>query len=195
MISGITSPLVKLALLFLKIGILGFGGGYAILPLLFQTLEGSGLMGSADFDGLIAVSQMTPGPVAINAATWAGYTNAGIAGAVVSTIAFMIPSFILTMLAAHFLDIFSENIVVQSILCGIRPVAVGLISAAVIFIGNSCLFTVPFSIPNIIDSGLSFLDPIALSIFALTIVLNGRFKVNPIIIIICAGVLGIFVFS
>jgi len=195
MISGITSPLVKLALLFMKIGILGFGGGYAILPLLFQTLKNSGLMENSDFANLIAVSQITPGPIAINAATWAGFTNGGFAGALVATLAFMLPPFILTMLAAHFLDIFSENIVVQSVLSGIRPVAIGLIAAAVLYIGESCLFTASFSIENIMDKGAGFFDPIPLGIFAVVIVLHGKFKLNPILLILAAGLLGIFVLS
>ena len=185
-----TSPLLKLTLLFMKIGVLGFGGGLAILPLLYQSIENSGIMKGSEFASLVAIAQVTPGPVAINAATWVGYSGAGILGATVATLAFMIPPFIITIVAAHFLDVFNESLVVQSVLTGIRPVAVGLVAAAIFFVADNCLFNAPFTVANIAGMGWSFFNPIALGLFAVAIVLNGRFKINPIFIILGAGLVG-----
>jgi chromate transporter len=187
-------PMINMLLLliwsFLKIGLFGFGGGLAMLPLLFQTVQDIGVMSGAEFANLVAIAQVTPGPVIINAATYVGYNEAGILGAIISTIAISIPPFVLTCLAVHFLDKFKGNRIVESVLTGIRPVTVGLIATAIIYVGESSIFTADFTIANIAAQGLQFIAPIPLAIFAVSLLLGGKFKVNPIFIVLGSGMIG-----
>jgi chromate transporter len=185
--------ILMLILAFLQIGILGIGGGYAMLPLIFQRVQDFGFMSVPEFANLVAISQVTPGPVAINAATYVGYYVSGLAGAAVATAVLCLPSLVLTWLVARFLDRFKENRITQSVMSGLRPVSVGLVATAVIYIGEASLFSRGFSVGNILEAGPAFFQPIPLAIFAVAILLHGRFKASPIAIILGAGLLGAFV--
>ncbi len=166
---------LKLFLVFAKIGVFGFGGGMAMLPMIYQGAQSFGLMSADEFSNLVAISQVTPGPMAVNAATYVGFNCAGYAGAVAATFGVAVPSFILVTLACYFISKFKESKAIEGAFAGIRPVTVGLIGAAVIFMGQSAFETISL-VPCLITLG--------------TVILVGKFKVSPIAIVIAAGVIG-----
>lgn len=166
---------IKLFLIFAKIGVFGFGGGMAMLPMIYQGAKSFGLMSASDFSNLVAISQVTPGPIAVNAATYVGYNCAGFGGAIVATLGVALPSFILVLTVCYFIIKFKNSSLIDGAFCGIRPVTVGLIMAAVIFMGES-VFSKPEWIPSLIC--------------AASIILVGKLKVNPVIIVIFAGLIG-----
>lgn len=125
--------LISLFLIFAKIGLIGFGGGYAILTIIQQELTQRGWIGQQEFADIAAISQITPGPIAVNAATYVGYRIAGFWGSVVATLGVSLPSFVLVIIAAHFILKFKTSRVVESCMKGIRPVTVAFIASAAIF--------------------------------------------------------------
>ena len=130
---------LKLFLVFAKIGVFGFGGGMAMLPMIYQGAQSFGLMSADEFSNLVAISQVTPGPMAVNAATYVGFNCAGYAGAFAATLGVAMPSFLLVTLACYFISKFKESKAIEGAFAGIRPVTVGLIGAAVIFMGQSAI--------------------------------------------------------
>ncbi|MBR5739823.1 MAG: chromate transporter, partial [Firmicutes bacterium] len=115
---------VKLFLTFMKIGFVGFGGGMAILPLIYQGVSKFIYISQAEFADLFGISQATPGPIAINAATFVGYKAGGVAGSLVATLGVVIPSFILVLLTSSLLKKHRDNALVEGAFVGIRPVTV-----------------------------------------------------------------------
>ena len=166
---------LKLFLVFAKIGVFGFGGGMAMLPMIYQGAQSFGLMSADEFSNLVAISQVTPGPMAVNAATYVGFNCAGYAGAFAATLGVAMPSFLLVTLACYFISKFKESKAIEGAFAGIRPVTVGLIGAAVIFMGQSAFETISL-VPCLITLG--------------TVILVGKFKVIPIAIVVAAGVIG-----
>ncbi len=177
------SSYIFLFTMFLKIGVFGFGGGLAMLPLIFQTVQAAGFMSAAEFSNLIALSQVTPGPMAVNAATYVGFHYGGISGAAVATFGVAVPSFVIVIVVSAFLSKFHESKVVIGIFTGIRPVTVGLVASAVIVVGETVLWSGgrPSVVPFII--------------FALSFLLAAKFKVSPIKITILMGVAGALICS
>ena len=96
--------LLSLFAAFFKIGVFGFGGGIAMLPLIFQTVQSFGLMSADDFADLVAISQVTPGPIAINAATFVGFHYAGLLAAGAATLGVVVPSVAISLIAMRFLE-------------------------------------------------------------------------------------------
>lgn len=170
-----------LFLLFFRIGLFSFGGGYVMLPLIYQGIQEFGLMSAEEFSRLVALSQVTPGPVAINAATYVGYQYAGITGAVVATIGVALPSIVLVLVVSHFIIKFKESQGLNGILAGIRPVTIGLLSSAVVFVAQVSIFT---------GTDINLLSA---AICAVVILLSGIFKINPITLTILAGIAGAFI--
>lgn len=166
---------LKLFLVFAKIGLFGFGGGMAMLPMIYQGAKQFGLMSADEFSNLVAISQVTPGPMAVNAATYVGYNCAGCAGALAATVGVALPSFVLVTVVYFFISRFKESRAVDGAFTGIRPVTCGLIAAAVVFMGQSAFAVV---------------EPVTVCIALGTVILAGKFKVSPIIIVIAAGVIG-----
>lgn len=95
--------------IFFKIGLFGFGGGLAMLPLIFQSVQTFGIMSSQEFSNLVALSQVTPGPMAVNAATYVGFNYAGIPGAMVATLGVCLPAFILMIIVFKFIQRFNDS--------------------------------------------------------------------------------------
>ena len=95
--------------MFFRIGLFSFGGGLAMLPLIFQSVQDFGMMTAAEFSDLVALSQVTPGPIAVNAATYVGFNGAGIPGALAATLGVSLPSFILILIVVKFLERFQES--------------------------------------------------------------------------------------
>lgn len=186
------NELLTLFLTFLRISLVGFGGGYAMLPLIFQSVQEFGMLSLKDFADMVALSQITPGPVAVNAAAFVGFKVAGLPGAIISTLGIVIPSFILVYLVAHFLDRFRESRIIEAAFTGIRPTTVGLIAAAFIYICTTSVFNDSFTFENIARMGYHYIEPIGLAILVIAIVANGKFKVNPLIITLAGGAAGVF---
>lgn len=191
---------LKLFWTFFKIGMFSFGGGYAMIPLIQKEIEINGWIDPVEFADIVAVSQMTPGPLAVNAATYVGVKVAGVLGSTFATIGVSLPSFILIILIARFFLKFRESIVVDSVLKGIRPVTVGLIGSAVFFLAGLSIFQVnlsPDSLGHLLSGrfGAFFedfsLNPGSLLIFLIILVAMKKFKVHPIMAIVLSAVLGI----
>ena len=164
---------LQLFLTYLKIGLFGFGGGYAMLSFIQDEIVVKQQWISVnDFTDIVAVSQMTPGPIGINTATYVGYTVTGsVWGSVVATTAICIPSLVLVLLISYFYEKFRNNKTIASIFSGIRTVVVGLIAAAAI-----SLIT-----PE------TFIDYYSWIFFIVSFVLVRVLKLNPILLIIIAG--------
>lgn len=124
---------IKLFLNFLYIGILSFGGGYAVLPLIQQQcVEANGWLTMTEFSDLLTISQITPGPIAINSATFVGMQAAGIPGALIATLGFMIPPFLVTSILYLVYRKFKQLDFMQDILSALKPAVVGLIGLAAV---------------------------------------------------------------
>lgn len=175
---------------FFRIGVFNFGGGLAMLPLIFQSVQDFGLMTAQEFSDLVAISQITPGPIAVNAATFVGYSYAGIPGAFAATFGVCFPSFVIMLVVMKFMDKFKESRVMQGAMDGIRPVTVGLIAAAAFFIGDNILTKGEILSAELLTGLAEYINLIPVGIFVLTMILAGKFKVNPIVICIGMGVVG-----
>ncbi|WP_069650556.1 chromate transporter [Caloranaerobacter ferrireducens] len=169
---------IKLFISFLKIGAFSFGGGYAMLPLIQEEIiTKNGWLSLKEFIDVLAISQMTPGPIAINSATFLGYKIGGILGAVVSTLAVVIPSLVIILLIAHFLKKFKESKYIDWFFKGLRPVIIGLIASAAILVAKNTIIDVKSLI-------------ITLAIFYLVTYK----KLHPILCIVIAGALGVMLY-
>jgi chromate transporter len=187
------TPFYNLFLMFFRIGLFSFGGGYAMLPLIFQGVQEFGIMTAAEFSRLVALSQVTPGPIAVNAATYVGYQYAGIGGAVVATLGVALPSLIMVLLVLHFLRRFEESKALNAVLAGIRPATVGLIASAVIFLAETSVLNGSILSGQLLENAKEYINLLPFVIFLGTIILAGKFNVGPIKLTILAGVIGALV--
>lgn len=178
----------KLFLIFFKIGAFTFGGGYAMLPLMQQEVLANGWMDNTDLVNFIAVAESTPGPVAINMATYIGIETAGVFGAVCATLGVVLPSFIVIMIVARFYTKYSNSFIVKSCMNGLRPVVIGLITSAIISLGLEVFL--PAGLANITLSTFNFGFFCSVGIFALVVFLAFK-KVSPILLILISAGLGI----
>lgn len=182
--------ILQIYLLFVKIGVFTFGGGFAMIPFFYDELVlRHALMSSEEFANMVALAQITPGPVGLNAATYIGFKQFGFWGAVAGTLGVTTPSLTVGMAIAVFMQAFKENSVVKAVLTGIRPATLGLIAAAVIFFADTSLFTAPLA--SLWNGAQSFgIDWRAILIFALVIIAEWRWKVNMVWLLLGAAVLG-----
>ena len=168
---------------YLKIGFFGFGGGYAMLSLIHsEVVVRNEWLTNGEFSDIIAISQMTPGPIALNSATYIGYEVAGVLGSMVATTAVCIPALTLMMLLTRFFLKLHNNRYVQCVVLAMRPVVVGMIMSAAL------LLIFPHS-----DDGRSFIDGWSWLIFALALLGSAK-KINPILIIIASGIAGVVIY-
>ncbi|MBN2161892.1 MAG: chromate transporter [Pontiellaceae bacterium] len=158
---------------FSAIGIFAFGGGYAVLSFLQHEVERRGWMTTERFADLIAISQSTPGPIAINLATFVGFETGGVAGAVLATVAVALPGMILMILFARFFFHFYDRPNAQALFKGLRPAVLGLIAAAAWNIGEVAL-----------------VRPATMAIALLCCLLIARWKVHPVFLVIGSAVAG-----
>lgn len=186
-------PFFNLFTIFFRIGIFGFGGGYAMLPLIYQAVQDFGIMTATEFSRLVALSQVTPGPIAANAATYVGYQYAGLGGALIATISVTLPSFIMVLTAMHFINKFKESEILYAVLYGIRPATVGMIASAVIFLAEVSIFNGPLISVELFYDITNYVNLLPLLFFIVTIILAGRFKVGPIRLTLLAGLVGAFI--
>lgn len=180
---------------FFKIGLFGFGGGYAMLSLIQgEVVTRYGWLTPGQFTDIVAVSQMTPGPIGINSATYVGYSslvNAGYApawgvlGSAVATLAVVLPSFILMLCISKFLMRYKNHPVVEDVFLGLRPAVVGLLAAAALLLLTEDNFSNP-------DHPWSFY--ISCFLFGVTFVGSQVYKMNPIALILLCGTAGLLLF-
>ena len=186
---------LKLFFTFLKIGIFTFGGGYSMIALIQnEVVVKNGWMTAQEFTDILAVSQMTPGPVGINTATYAGYTAVvnsglpgwqGVVGSLLASLAIIILPVTAMLLVLRFLSQHRNNSVVDTVFRVLRLVVVGLIAAAALL-----LLTVDsFGTPGI---NLQFI--ISIVIFAVVFYFSYRHRTNPIILILASGLIGFLVY-
>ena len=170
---------------FFQIGLFSFGGGYAALPLIEkQVIDTNGWMTAAEFTDLITISQMTPGPIAINSASFIGARLAGLPGAVVATLGNILPSCIIVMLLAWLYRKYSNLRIINGALRGLRPAVVGMIaSAAVTMIGSSWFTESAAAIGGV--------DLLAVGLFALAFFVLRKWKPSPILVMTGTGILGL----
>ncbi len=181
---------IYLFTMFFRIGLFGFGGGLAMLPLIFQSVQDFGVMSEREFSDLVALSQVTPGPIAVNAATYVGFNYSGFLGAAVATLGVCLPSFVMILIVMKFIDRFNDSRIVQGAFVGIRPVTVGMIAAAVIFVSESVLVKGSLISTKLFTGGLDYYNLIPIALFAITIVLVGVFRMKPIRVMIIMGIAG-----
>ena len=174
--------LVELFLRFLKIGLVGFGGGWAILPIIErEVVEEAKWISHSEYLDLVAIAGSTPGPVAVNAATYVGFKLAGVVGAVVATIAVILPPFTIISLIVYTLTTVISNRLIQAVLNGLKAAVIGLITLALI----STIKEVSVYITR-------YSQVIAVTgIVVLVIVMVYYFKIHPIIAIIVSAVIGL----
>ena len=171
---------------FFKIGLFTFGGGYAMLPLIQEEVLNRSWATNEMLVNFVAVAESTPGPFAINMATYVGVEQGGVFGAVCATLGVVLPSFIIIIIVAKCFEKFKTNRIVAGCMTGIKPAAIGLIGAAVVSIGGTVFF------PDGFTTGV-FTTPtlwVSFGIFLVMAVLAFR-KVHPILIICLSAVAGI----
>ena len=188
---------LQLFLVFSKIGIVGFGGGYAMLSLIQgEVVTKHHWLSSAEFTDIVAVSQMTPGPLGINMATYVGYTsvvNAGYSpsmamlGSLLTTLSILWLPFILMLAVSRLLVRHKDSPIIKGIFAILRPTIVGLIAAAALVLMNAETFGAPATAR--LQFGLS------LVLFAAAFIAVYRFRVSPILILGLAGVFGMLFYS
>ena len=179
--------LLKLFLSFLQIGAFSFGGGYAAVPLIQdQVVSIHSWMTMGEFTDLITISQMTPGPIAVNSATFVGLRMAGLPGAVIATLGCILPSCIIVSILAYVYLHFRKLDMIQGVLKSLRPAVIAMIAVAGLEIiissfWNGAGFTASFSSVNWIAAG----------IFAAAVILLRKFKQPPIRVMLLCGLLGL----
>ena len=184
--------LVKLYYAFFKIGLFGFGGGLAIIRLIYDSIREFANMSQEQFANIVAIAQVTPGPIAVNSATYVGYEVGGYFGAVLAT-----PAFIIIAIVAGAVNRYKESLAVKGALEGIRPATVGLIAGSVFTIGEAAVMPTHSLGGNFaVLSDLSItvcgirIDTIAVILVGLTILLIQKFKVNPMLVLVIIGCIG-----
>ncbi len=188
----------KLFYIFAKLGLFTYGGGYAIIALLLGILEEYNWVTSSEFSNLVAISQITPGPIAVNAATFVGYKVAGVLGSSVATFGIFLPAFFITMIVSKFFYKLKDNEQFNSIMDALRVCAVALIASAVVTFTKDAFFvklTETSILRNIdfIQNIFKYISPIGIFIFALSIFLKIK-KVPVLAIILISAVLGIILY-
>lgn len=175
---------LQLFITFFKIGLFGFGGGAAMLSLIqFEVVENYEWISASEFTNMVAVSQITPGPIGINCATYAGYLATGNAfGSALATFAIVLPSFIIMMILISFMAKMKNNKHIESVMSLLRPTVIGLIAAAALLLITEESF------------GVGYSDWTAWLILIAAFIATKWLKVSPIIMILCAALLGLIIY-
>ena len=184
-----------LYLVFFKFGLLCFGGGYILIPLLQSELVGEGRpLAPREFADLVSVAQVTPGPIGINTATYVGFTQQGIVGAVLATLGIVTPTLVLVILAANLLKRYHASVPIQGFLRGMRPASLGLVLAAALIFAEMSVFrgAIPWLRPAAWCEFLYGVRPAALAIAAATLAVLLKTKCSFIWLLLISAVLGAF---
>ena len=169
---------------FLKVGLFTFGGGYAMLPMIREEVLAHGWLTMEELIDFIAVSESTPGPFAVNIATFVGTQCGGVCGALCATLGVVLPSFVILLIVAHVFKKFQKSLVVKGVLSGLKPAVVGLIGAAILSVAGAVFLP---------DGAFVFSPALLISagIFSASCVLLFWKKIHPIYLILGAATLGI----
>lgn len=175
---------IQLFYTFFKIELFGFGGGYAMLSMIQgEVVTRYGWISSQEFTDIVAISQMTPGPIGINTATYVGFTTTdSVWGSVIATFAVVLPSFILMLTISKFFLKYQKHPMVEAIFSGLRPAVVGLLASAALVLMNVENFGSP------VEDTYAF--TVSVVIFLVAFVGTRKYKANPILMIIACGVAG-----
>lgn len=204
--SDVAMLYVQLFATFFVIGIFTFGGGYAMLSLIqTQVVVAHEWISEGTFANIVAISQMTPGPIGINCATYVGYDvlhNAGaghflsVLGSFSTTLALVLPSFAIVLLMVRFYEKFRGNRLFEGVMGALRPAVVGLIgAAAVILIIKTTWSGAPLlSTPQVEVIRENFIDWKSWALFGAAMVASLWFKANPILVIIGGGIAGLLLY-
>jgi chromate transporter len=181
---------LKILFSFFKIGLFSFGGGYAAVPLIqSEIVDTNHWLKLSEFVNLITIAEMTPGPIAINSATFVGLRLAGLPGALIATFGCILPSFIILLFLSYLYIRFRNLETVQGVLAGLRPAIVSLIASAGISILVLALFNSDKSEINLSDFRLVEGGLFVISLFVLR-----RFKIHPILVIFGSGLIGTIIY-
>ncbi len=177
---------LELFLVYFQIGLFAFGGGYAAMPLIQNlVVEGKGWLTMAEYADLTTIAEMTPGPIAVNSATFVGQKMAGLPGAIVCTFGCILPSLIIVLTLAYFYTKYRNLKLVKDVLGELRPAVVAMIAGAgltillLAFFGTSAL--------NEIGKEIRWIE---IGLFAVSLFLLRKYKANPIMIIFGTAVAG-----
>lgn len=180
--------LFNIAFTFFKIGIIAFGGGYAAIPIIQkQVIDINGWMTYSEFADIITIDELTPGPVAINAATFIGTKLAGVAGAIAATFGIVLPSFIIVFILIKLYIKFKNMTVVNNVLSLLRAMVVALIASTALLLVKNALFfdsTIAFESINYVNIILVILSFIALR----------KYKLSPILVMIVDGLITLLIY-
>lgn len=175
---------------FFKIGLFGFGGGYAMITMIqAEVVTHYHWLTMQQFTDIVAISQMTPGPIGINSATYVGYTASGdtVLGSLIATFALLLPSFLLMFFLTRLIMRHKENTLIIDLFQGLRPAIVGLLGAAVLLLLNAENFSTPIEhLPHFL---------ISIFIFIAAFIVTKWFKVSPILVIILCGLSGYLIYG
>ena len=176
------TALLELFWSFFQVGLFSFGGGYAAMPLIQQqVVDGHGWLNMTEFADIITISQMTPGPIAINSATFVGMRIAGVAGALVATLGCVLPSCVVALLLARLYLKYRQLDLIHGALTGLRPAVIALIASA----GVTILL-------DVLTAAAGGMDYLGAGIFAVGLfVLLIWKKLDPIWVMLGAGALGL----
>lgn len=176
---------------FFQIGLFSIGGGYAAMPLIQrQVVELRPWLSMTQFADIMTIAEMTPGPIAINSATFVGIQVAGLPGALVATAGCVLPSFVIVLTLAYVYYRFRNLRMVQGVLGGLRPAVVAMIASAGI-----SLLALSFWGQQTIPAGGGGLNPVSVVIFCAGLAILRRWKVNPIWVMAGAGAAGALLYS
>ncbi len=188
--------MLRLFWTFFKIGLLGFGGGYAMISMIQgEVVNKHHWMTMGQFTDIVAISQSTPGPIGINSATYVGYSSLvnagyepywGVLGSLIATVAVVLPSFVLMVVVSKFLMKYKSHKSVESVFQGLRPAVVGLLAAAALLLTNEENFGSMSSCP--------WRFWISVGIFLFAFIAQKVYKMSPILVIILCGVTGLILF-
>ena len=186
------SVYLLLFLEFFKMGTLTFGGGYAMIPFIEETVLSHGWLTTPELVDFIAVSESTPGAFAVNIATYVGAEVGGIFGSLCATLGLVLPPFIIILIIAKCYEKFKQNIIVKGVMLGLKSTVVGLIGATVLNVGYTVLFPNGFSFDTVVSEVLSTANFwFTLIVFAVMLFLLLYKKLNPILIILISACLGV----
>lgn len=173
---------------FFKIGLFGFGGGYAMLSMIQgEVVTRYNWVSTQEFTDIVAISQSTPGPIGINAATYVSFTATGsIWGSVIATFAVVLPSFILMLTISKFFLKYQKHPAVEAVFSGLRPAVVGLLASAALVLMNVENFGSPT------DDTYTFV--ISIIIFLVAFIGTKKYHANPILMIIACGIAGLILY-
>ncbi|HHX69368.1 MAG TPA: chromate transporter [Gallicola sp.] len=175
---------------FLRIGTFSIGGGYAIIPLIQdEVVSSKGWLTLKEYTDIITISQMTPGPLVVNTASFVGIRVAGTFGAVVATLGSILSGFIISILLYNFFKKNKNIDGIANILKGLRSSSVGLIASA-----TTTIIILTFFGPQPINFGNANINVSAVIIFFVSLFLLRKHKLNPILIIIFTGAVGLFIY-